>query len=369
MRLLTPSTTKHTSKQSGSTKHPARNVKGVTTSKGANAAKQPGRHPNERVKYHGLHGYYNGRKVQESPEVRPPPLWLKDLECIRKLGTGAYGSVLLVRVRRQQVHLLDRPGSLFAMKVLQKADIQNFDKHYSDDTDAERASLSKLPWSPWVNGAVDVFHDALNLYLMLECIPAGVLHDIIYHRGPLDATTARFYYANIVCALEFLHANGIVHRDLKPANILIKPDGYISLVDFGLAKPETDAHTWSMVGTPIYMAPELFMSQAGVGCGVDWFSSGIILYEMVTQRPFYGKEEEHIYLRIANKKYKWPRKLRVGKSLKSLVAGLLTHEAVNRLGVAKPVTKHPWLSRIDWKKMNGHSYIVRPSRARLSTSL
>lgn len=135
-----------------------------------------------------------------------------------------------------------------------------------------------------MNGAVDVFHDALNLYLMLECIPAGVLHDIIYHRGPLDATTARFYYANIVCALEFLHANGIVHRDLKPANILIKPDGYISLVDFGLAKPETDAHTWSMVGTPIYMAPELFMSQAGVGCGVDWFSSGIILYEMVTQR-------------------------------------------------------------------------------------
>lgn len=157
-------------------------------------------------------------------------------------------------------------------------------QHYPDDTDAERASLSKLPWSPWVNGVVGVFHDPLNLYLILECIPAGVLHDIIYRRGPLDATTAHFYYANIVCALEFLHANGIVHRDLKPANILIKPDGYISLVDFGLAKPETDAHTWAMVGTPIYMAPELFMSQAGIGCGVDWFSSGIILYEMVTQR-------------------------------------------------------------------------------------
>lgn len=157
-------------------------------------------------------------------------------------------------------------------------------QHYSDDTDAERASLSKLAWSPWTNGVVDVFHDPLNLYLMLECIPAGVLHDIIYRRGPLDAATTRFYYANIVCALEFLHGNGIVHRDLKPANILIKPDGYISLVDFGLAKPETDSHTWAMVGTPIYMAPELFMSQAGVGCGVDWWSSGIILYEMVTQR-------------------------------------------------------------------------------------
>lgn len=157
-------------------------------------------------------------------------------------------------------------------------------QHYPDDTDTERQSLCKLPWSPWVNGIVGVFHDPLNLYLMLECIPAGVLHDIIYRYGPLDATIARFYYANIVCALDFLHSNGIVHRDLKPANILIKPDGYISLVDFGLAKAETDSHCWSMVGTPIYMAPELFMSQAGIGCGVDWFSSGIILYEMVTQR-------------------------------------------------------------------------------------
>lgn len=119
---------------------------------------------------------------------------------------------------------------------------------------------------------------------MLECIPAGVLHDIIYRRGPLDATTVRFYYANIVCALDFLHSNGIVHRDLKPANILIKPDGYISLADFGLAKPETNSHVWSMVGTPIYMAPELFMSQTGIGRGVDWFSSGIVLYEMVTKR-------------------------------------------------------------------------------------
>ncbi|KAF8559732.1 kinase-like protein [Imleria badia] len=356
MRVLTPLTTKHTSRQSRPTKHPNRDVKGAVTSKTTNAAK----HLNERVRNHRSDGYYKGQKVQEPPEVRPPALWLKDLECVRKLGTGAYGSVLLVRVRpRQESHRMDRPGSLFALKVLQKADIQNFDKHYSDDTDAERASLSKLPWSPWINGVVGVFHDPLNLYLMLECIPAGVLHDIIYRRGPLDTTTARFYYANIVCALEFLHGNGIVHRDLKPANILIKPDGYISLVDFGLAKPETDSHTWAMVGTPIYMAPELFMSQAGVGYGVDWWSSGIILYEMMTQRvPFYGKEEEHIYMRIANKKYKWPRNLRVGKSLKSVVEGLLTHQAVNRLGVAKPVTKHPWLSGIDWKKMHGQSYIA-----------
>ena len=157
-------------------------------------------------------------------------------------------------------------------------------QHCPDDVDAERESLCKLPWNTWINGVVGAFHDPLNLYLMLECIPAGVLHDLIYRRGPLDATMARFYYANIVCALEFLHTHGIAHRDLKPANILIKSDGYICLVDFGLAKHDSTAKTWSMVGTPVYMAPELYMGQAGIGCPVDWFSSGIILYEMVTKR-------------------------------------------------------------------------------------
>jgi serine/threonine protein kinase len=133
---------------------------------------------------------------------------------------------------------------------------------------------------------------------MLECIPSGVLHDLIYTRGPLDAGMARFYYANIVCALDFLHANGIVHRDLKPANILIKSDGYIALVDFGLSKPETDAHKWALVGTPIYMAPELHCSQSGIGRGVDWFASGVILYEMITKRAV--SVSSHIHCRYVN---------------------------------------------------------------------
>lgn len=215
---------------------------------------------------------------------------------------------------------------------------------------------------------------------MLECIPSGSLHDIIYKRGPVDAATARFYYANIACGLMFLNGHGLVHRDLKPTNILVKPDGYLALADFGLAKMESDTlkNSWVMVGTPIYMAPELIRIQSSIGRGIDWWSSGVILYEMVVKRmvrkrlldpcgvlmefyflkPFYGKGEEETYKRVEVGKYKWPKHIRVGKSLKSFVAGLLTYECRQRLGVVGLVMEHPWLHGIDWDAMERHQYVV-----------
>jgi protein kinase X len=148
--------------------------------------------------------------------------------------------------------------------------------------------LSALPWSPWVNGVVGAFKDELNLYLMLEFIPSGCFYDVIQTRGPFDAATARFYFANIVSGLYFLHGEGIIHRDLKPANILVRPDGYLAIADFGYARldeidngPITE---WLMIGTPLYMAPEVLCYQHMTGYGVDWWAAGVTLYEMLTKR-------------------------------------------------------------------------------------
>lgn len=145
----------------------------------------------------------------------------------------------------------------------------------------------ELPWNPFVTGVVQAFHDDKNLYLMSELIPCGTLRSIIQKRAPLGAVTAAFYFANIVSGLAFLQTYEIVHRDLKPENILVGADGYLCITDFGTAAKEFEENDWLLIGTPTYMAPEIFsaaeQSTRTFGA-VDWWSAGCVLYEMTTRK-------------------------------------------------------------------------------------
>jgi serine/threonine protein kinase len=153
----------------------------------------------------------------------------------------------------------------------------------------ERSTLCELPWNPFVNGIIQTFHDARNFYLMLELVPCGTLRSLIQKRAPLDPAAITFYFANIVCGLEFLEQYAIVHRDIKPDNILVGADGYLCLADFGTAEKayQEDLESWLMNGTASYMAPEV-ISPVGqtqrTWSGVDWWASGCVLYEMITRK-------------------------------------------------------------------------------------
>ncbi|KAG2127978.1 kinase-like domain-containing protein [Suillus clintonianus] len=374
MRYPTPSSTKP-SESSRATKHPSRSPKeNAAPSKGVHARKHDlkalktrrASHYDPkppRITVHGLPGYTGGILPPDAVDPRPPALPLDGFECIRTLGDGAYGLVLLVRAcDRPNVTKLERPGSLFAVKVLSKEKMKMIDQKHPADANAERTHLSELPWSPWVNGVVGAFRDELNLYLMLEFIPSGCFYDVIQTRGPFDAATARFYFANITAGLYFLHGEGIIHRDLKPANILVRPDGYLTIADFGYARSADDEGQitdWMMIGTPLYMSPEVLCYQHMTGRSVDWWAAGVTLYEMLTKRtPFFGTSENKIFKRISLGKYKWPKGLRVGASLKSIVKGLLNTTAEHRLGVIDSVLEHPWLNNIDWDKMEAGRYMA-----------
>ncbi|KAF8965221.1 kinase-like domain-containing protein [Flammula alnicola] len=311
-------------------------------------------------------------------DPRPPTLSLKDMECRRVLGKGN-DQVFMVAVKRKS-HYMDQP-SVFALKAMRRKQYRTHaatQLSCSSDRDAplerhsyavnsERASLAYMPWSPFVTGMLQSFHDSQMLYIALEFIPGGTLRSLIRKsKGGLSLADANFYYANLVLALEFLEKCKIAHRDVKPENILIGPDGYLVLTDFGSSAMADDSDgIWKQRGSPFYMAPECHLSSAyqpwDSPFSLDWWSSGCILYEMVTGKlAFCGQTSIATEMQILQGVFEWPLDVKIGRNLKDLVESLLTVEPASRLGSAsaEEVQDHPWLSNVDWLKMSNRQYLA-----------
>jgi serine/threonine protein kinase len=161
---------------------------------------------------------------------------------------------------------------------------------------------------------------------------------------------AVYYAAQVVLALEYLHGRDIVYRDLKPENILIDKGGNVKVTDFGFAKvvPET---TWTLCGTPDYLAPEIVQSQ-GYGKAVDWYAVGILIYEMlVGSPPFYHENHRVLYENIVHKKAYFPPGF--DWIAQDLVERLLEKDPQKRLGAlvhgAADVKAHPWFREVNWE--------------------
>ncbi|KZT69765.1 kinase-like protein [Daedalea quercina L-15889] len=331
------------------------------------------------------------------PKPRPLPLEMADLKFVSKLGNGAFGFVSLVRVMKRDTrkHPLDRPGAQFALKALDKKhqrelEMNEWTERYDTDEehlkaiketldfrDAEREKLTQLPWHPFVCGLVGTFNDDLNYYLLMELAPCESFNGYLEAYGPLSSEDARFYFANLTLALEFLHTHGIVHRDLKPHNLLMGADGYIKVGDFGVSAHVTSPYTWKRIGTFPYAPPEGFregidpreMPECARIAG-DWWAAAITLYEMVTLTiPFRGGEEHQVYKNILSRppELYWEeiQDLYIDPDLKDLVGRMLTPDLTKRygalvvkdegetLGRNDEVRIHPFLSgKVDWRKMN-----------------
>lgn len=138
-----------------------------------------------------------------------------------------------------------------------------------------------------------VFQNELKIYFFLKYLPGGNIYDNIYKVRRFQEPTVKFIGAQIVLALGYLHSRNIVHRDLKPENVLMDYDGYISLADFGLAKfLQPRDQTYSFCGTAEYLAPEI-LDMRGHSFAVDWWTLGILLYEMATGRPPFLNKSHH----------------------------------------------------------------------------
>ncbi|GFR97189.1 cAMP-dependent protein kinase catalytic subunit [Elysia marginata] len=185
--------------------------------------------------------------------------------------------------------------------------------------------------------------------MLMEYVPGGELFSYLRSSGRFSSSAGNFYASEIIVALDYLHSKSIVYRDLKPENLLLDADGHLKITDFGFAKIVED-RTWTLCGTPEYLAPEIILSK-GHNKAVDWWSLGILIYEMlVGYPPYYAENPFGIYEKIIAGKTEWPR--HIDLVAKDLIKKLLIPDRTRRLGNMKngseDIKRHKWFKGQDW---------------------
>jgi protein kinase A len=210
---------------------------------------------------------------------------------------------------------------------------------------------------PFILPLVGSFQDDAHLYLLLPLIQGGELFNVVHSdkKDGISNDASIFYAGCILEALGHLHARNIVYRDMKPENALIDERGYCIMVDLGFAKIVVDK-TYTLCGTPEYLAPEIIMSK-GHDKAVDYWSFGVLIYEMLVGRSpfyFYGTDQVSLFKRIVMVKYSCPKE--VNDEAKDLIKKLLTRRQASRIGNLSrghfDIMDHPWFKSMDWDKLN-----------------
>ncbi|XP_044124907.1 protein kinase C delta type-like [Bufo gargarizans] len=239
------------------------------------------------------------------------------------LGKGSYGKVVLAEDTSNH--------QKYAVKIISKrALLADCDEA---DVLVEHRVLQLASGSPFLVHADFAFQTKMLVLLGLEYMSCGDFDQFLRVKGRLDIPSARFYAAELVCGIQYLHSKGIIHRDLKPENILVAETGHIKITDFGLALENMlgDRTATEYAGTEGYVAPEM-LDKEEYGVGVDWYSFGVILNEMITSECTYNPKLFDTTHSIAE----------------DIIKELLQKDPAKRLGVHGNIRGHHFFQHIDW---------------------
>ena len=266
-----------------------------------------------------------------------------DFKPLKLLGTGSFGRVLLVRFKSN--------NTLYAMKILRKDQIKL--KHQEEHTKTERDLMVKIN-NPFIVNIKFAFQDESKLYIVSDFMQGGDMFYHLHSQKKFEEKKAKFYTIELILGLEFLHKNNMIYRDLKPENILMDSNGHIKISDFGLSKilDSPDEKTFTLCGTPQYLAPEI-IKKKGYDKTVDWWSLGCFLYEMITgYLPFYIPKGNKINPKTYEEPLRFPPD--VNPVVINLINQLLTVNPKKRLGYgeedATKIKQHDFFKEVDWDK-------------------
>eukprot|EP00747_Dinoflagellata_sp_TGD_P162671 gnl/TRDRNA2_/TRDRNA2_180527_c0_seq1.p1 gnl/TRDRNA2_/TRDRNA2_180527_c0~~gnl/TRDRNA2_/TRDRNA2_180527_c0_seq1.p1 ORF type:complete len:320 (+),score=88.96 gnl/TRDRNA2_/TRDRNA2_180527_c0_seq1:77-1036(+) len=268
------------------------------------------------------------------------PVNLADFEMVRTLGCGSFGRVKYAKYKQD--------GKFYAVKFMKKQEIIKLKQ--VDHINNEKKLMAQID-HPFVVNMVGYARDDRFIYIVMECIGGGELFVHLRRARKFSDEQSKFYASHIAAAFAHLHAKNIIHRDLKPENILMCSNGYSKLTDFGFAKIiEPGARTYTLCGTPEYIAPEVLLNK-GHGKPVDWWTLGILIYEMIVgQPPFCDEDPMGIYQKILAGKVYFPKYF--DKEAKALVKKILTADLSKRFGNLKDgpndILKHKWFASINF---------------------
>ncbi|RMC02831.1 hypothetical protein DUI87_20022 [Hirundo rustica rustica] len=286
----------------------------------------------------------HARKETEFLRLKRTRLGLDDFESLKVIGRGAFGEVRLVQKKDT--------GHIYAMKILRKADM--LEKEQVAHIRAERDILVEADGA-WVVKMFYSFQDKRNLYLIMEFLPGGDMMTLLMKKDTLSEEETQFYISETVLAIDAIHQLGFIHRDIKPDNLLLD-----AKASFQNMNSKRKAETWkknrrqlaySTVGTPDYIAPEVFM-QTGYNKLCDWWSLGVIMYEMlIGYPPFCSETPQETYRKVMNWKETlvFPPEVPISEKAKDLILRFCI-DSENRIGSngVEEIKSHPFFEGVDW---------------------